>query len=547
MPWRRKSYEVLPALSVRGPELRRSLRTVTTAWMFGVVWMSCVSGSHIPVFCRMLGFNDFHFGLLAALPFAATIGQLFAAVLVERTGLRKYQFIDCVTLSRALWLVPAVLPFVLPIPSGTAVVVLLVVLGLSWFLNAMGTPAFWTWMGDLIPRRIRGRYMAVRSRLSTLVRVAVVVLVGVLLDAVIDESRPETAAAQPVLLYVICAIFAVAAIFGVTDILLFHRIRELRRTTRDRLPPPAFDFRVGPPRRRSPSGYAGYVLRWLWAPVRQLLLEPLGDRVFRRYVLYGATVAFAMAVGGAFFLLNALENLGFSKLAAQILFMAVGAVTGFLTAKAWGRLIDRWGRRPVLILATFGTCFSALPWFFVTRETPAPQFLLDAVNGVAGWFGQVWLTPADPVGAYLGGLAAILIGSGCWSGVHLAQTGVILSFSDGSGRSKYVAASSVLIGLGGLVGGVVGGGVAWLLAGRSVTLGPFYWRNWHAVFALSVLARISGLLWLIGMPDPGARRVRDLIRVMWSQANAGVASRLFYPLRIFGWQRGGRNNRGPKR
>ena len=36
----------------------------------------------------MLGFNDLAFGILGAIPFLATFGQLFATILMEQTGLR---------------------------------------------------------------------------------------------------------------------------------------------------------------------------------------------------------------------------------------------------------------------------------------------------------------------------------------------------------------------------------------------------------------------------------------------------------------------------
>ena len=42
--WRAKAYDVLPALSVRGKELRASLRIVTLGWMFGSVWMASTNG-----------------------------------------------------------------------------------------------------------------------------------------------------------------------------------------------------------------------------------------------------------------------------------------------------------------------------------------------------------------------------------------------------------------------------------------------------------------------------------------------------------------------
>ena len=50
-----------------------------------MVWASLASGAHVKVFCRMIGFNDFAFGVMGAIPFLATFGQLFASVLMGRT------------------------------------------------------------------------------------------------------------------------------------------------------------------------------------------------------------------------------------------------------------------------------------------------------------------------------------------------------------------------------------------------------------------------------------------------------------------------------
>ena len=102
---RHKSYDVLPALSVRKAELRRSLRLVTGAWALGIIWMMCTTGPWMNTFRRMLGFNNFHFGLMQALPFVAAFGNLAATIHIERTGLRKFHFILWGGISRLLWLV----------------------------------------------------------------------------------------------------------------------------------------------------------------------------------------------------------------------------------------------------------------------------------------------------------------------------------------------------------------------------------------------------------------------------------------------------------
>jgi len=552
MSWRSKSYEEVPALSVRGPELRRALRTTTIAWMYGVVWMSCVSGSNVKVFSRMLGFGEFTFGLLTAIPFIATFGQLLASVLIERTGLRKYQFLQCSSIHRLLWVAVAAIPLVLPVPSIWAVSAMLVVLAGSWFMNALGAPAWLTWMGNLIPRRIRGRYFANRFRYARGVQILVVVTLSLVLDWVTVRDAhgkiDESAAVQPVLLLTISGIFVVAAICGVIDILLFRRIREVVHTTSQDAQQPVVKIDVPRPSRWRPWAWPVYVGRCTGSLVYQLLLDPLKDRVFRHYVAYGATLTFAMAVPGWYFVRHCMEWYGFTNLGTNILYLVISPVLGLVGSQLWGRLLDRWGRRPTLVLSTTLTVFSVMPYFFATSTFPRVEFVVDAVNWIARTAGSLvgqpnwhWLSYDMPVGAYLMVMLSCIIGGIGWTGVNLGQTNVILSFADGHGRSKYVAASAVLISIGGVLGGIVGGVVAeslHFLQHDPIRVGPLAWNNWNVTFAISCLARIGALLWLVHMPDPGSGKVRDVIRLLTSNAFSNITGWVFYPLRIFGWGRG---------
>ncbi|MCJ7543593.1 MAG: MFS transporter [Phycisphaerae bacterium] len=517
--WRRQYYEVLPALSVRRGALRQSLRQITVAWMFGVAWISCTSGDQVRAFAKMLGFNDFAFGLLGALPFLATLGQLYASILIERTGWRKFPFILWGTVHRLLWLAVAAVPLLVR-PGWGAVAVVLGILAVSHFLGAMATPGWIMWMSDLIPRRIRGRYFARRVLWAQRVQIVVVILLSLALDAATVRSSPETLASQGRLMAVICAIFAVGALLGAVDILLFWRIREM----------------VGQePPRPSATGT-------LRATLRELLVEPLSDRVFRNYVCYGATITFTATFGGWYFWRYSTEGLGFSKLGTNCLFMVIGPLAGNLAIRGWGALQDRWGRRPVLVVATIGTCLSVLPWFFTSRSLPNPPGLIRAVNGLwSGVSSCPLLAPDAPASAYLLAALGCVLGGISWGGVGLAQTGVTLQFADGHGRSKYVAASAVLISIGGTLGGLSGGAMVQsleFLRAHPIVLGPFQWNHWHAAFAVSLVVRLASLGWLAHMPDPGAQPVRYMLRYLTANVSNAVSGRLFYPLRIFGWGRG---------
>ena len=148
--------------------------------------------------------------------------------------------------------------------------------------------------------------------------------------------------------------------------------------------------------------------------------------------------------------------------------------------------------------------------------------------------------PSLPVSAYLLAALGCVLGGISWGGVGLAQTGVTLHFADGQGRSKYVAASAVLISIGGAMGGLLGGAMVQsleFLRTHPIVLGPFEWNHWHAAFAVSLVVRLASLGWLVHMPDPGARPVRYVLRYLTANVSNAVSGRLFYPLRVFGWGR----------
>ena len=557
MSWRRKSYDEVPALSVRGHALRWSLRRVTLAWMFGIVWMSLVAGSRMTLFARALGFKELHFGLLAAVPYAAILAQMAAAALIERTGLTKHQFLDFATVSRLLWIAIAGLPLltfvpgVPGLPAAWAAWGFLALLAVSLVLGEMSGPAWMTWMGDMIPRRIRGRYLAVRSRLSAAVKIPIIIGLSILLDWLTrrDPSTGRrlemTLESQPALFWTICLVFLFAGVVGAIDILLFRRVREILPTSSD---VPDSDAAAETP---SPPACQPRAWARVRAVVEQYVVDPMRDRVFRGYVIFGMVSTFSMTVGSQYMWLYLLEDLGFSQLATDSLFMVLASVVGILSVGVWGRLIDRWGRRPVMIVGAAMTIGSVSPYFFAGMRIGQPQGLIDLVNWLAGlvesvfgWGDGVWLTPDMPVGPWLIMSVAMVLGGIGWGGVMLAQQNLLLGFADGPGRSRSVATYWVLLSVGGLVGGLTGGYVADVLAYRHddpFILGPFVWHNYHATFALALLARIAATVIAATMSDPGSTRVRHIARYFSMSVYNNVLSRFLLIRRTL--PRGRRNGK----
>src|ERR1043165_3495468 len=143
--------------------VRHSLRYVTLAWVFGSAWMYLTTGATLTRCAQSLNMPEFGFGLLAAIPYAGAVFQLSAALLMERYPLRKRMFLVAGLAHRSLWLVIAAIPWVVP-DANRWWWTMLLVLSVSTSLANFSGPAWLSWMADLVPSRIRGRYLSRRGQ-----------------------------------------------------------------------------------------------------------------------------------------------------------------------------------------------------------------------------------------------------------------------------------------------------------------------------------------------------------------------------------------------
>lgn len=417
---------------VRGAERRRALTVVTVAWMFGSVWMTATSGAPLTLFAQHLGASEFQFGLLAAMPFLASLLSLPASLLTEHTGHRKGVFLFGLYSQRFLWVPIALVPIWIAsswgVSSGVAIAVFLVLIFLMHAGQAIGGPAWVNWMGDIVPARTRGRYFSRRRQLGILTAVPAALLVGLLLDRYRD--------AEPmVVLWCVALVFLAAMVFGVVDIALFHVVpHEVK------------------PR---PS-----------VPIRQMLLRPLRDRQFLWFAGFVGTLTFAVSFMGQFITLFLIQKLQVSNTGTQLMLLALPMAAQLLVLPMWGHVVDRMGKKPALVIAALGLVPVALGWCLINS-------------------GTVWL------GYVLSSLGAML-----WVGVEVANLDLILEFGssgedDEGGGTSYVAVNSVIVNIAGFLGGLSSGVIAQLLRDWSWNAGV----SWLAPFTyFEVLFFLSGMM-----------------------------------------------------
>lgn len=463
--------------NIRGAERRRAMRIVTVAWMFGAVWMTATSGAPLTLFAQHLGATEFQFGLLAAMPFLASLLSLPASLLTEHTGDRKRLFLFGFYSQRFLWIPIALVPVWIAgtwgVANGLAIAVFLALFFLMHAGQAIGGPAGMNWMADIVPAGTRGRYFSRRRQLGILTSVPAALLVGLLLD-VYRHAPPM------VVLWCVAFVFLAAMLFGVADIALFHVVPH---ETKQR-----------------PS-----------VPLRQVLLRPLRDRQFLWFGGFVATLFFAISFMGQFLTLYLVQKLQISNTQTQMMLLVVPMAAQLLVLSMWGHVVDRMGKKPALVIAALGLVPVALGWCLMSS-------------------GAIWL------GYVLSAFGAML-----WVGVEVANLDLILEFGSGGdedagGGASYVAVNTVIISIAGFLGGISSGWVAHVLRDWSwdpgwLGLAPFTY--FEVLFFLSALMRLASVLvFLPHVHEHDARPTVVALRFMTGNFYNNLNSFLSQPLKL---------------
>ena len=460
----------VPAPVPEPPPLRATLRRVVIAWMFGSAWMYLASGAAFTRYAKLLNVSHFGFGLLAAVPFIGAMVQLPTSMFLERYGHRKALFLWTNTIHRSLWLVIAAIPWILP--PGVQWPVLIVLMLISALLANVATPAWMTWMADLVPQRIRGRYFSRRVQIGQAVGLALSMVSGLALDWP-GSADPERLTA------VISAMFAVAGACGVIDILIFSRVPD---------PHPQAHHR---PR-------VGLV---------ELVRRPMANPNFRRFLGYSATMTLATGYMAQFLWLYLFDVAGMNNTWANSLMISVPICVTMLTYPFWGRMVDRFGTKPVLLLAG-----------------------ILVVNGGTFW---IFVTPTS----WLPGYVFVLIATLAWPGMDLAAFNILLRMTGtgprGLAGTTAVAINSLGVAIAGALSGLLGGSVAaWL--GNDWRGSLFGWPlTYHGVlFLISAGLRATSLLWIVPIEEGRRMATRDALLYMANAAYSNLQLATGFSLRM---------------
>jgi MFS family permease len=189
-----------------------------------------------------------------------------------------------------------------------------------------------SWLVDLVPEKVRGRFYAQRNFAGG----ALGVILGVLAGKFIDWWNAHQFAPTH---YAFLVLTSCGMVFGLLAVKIMKQMHE-----------PPF---VPPPARLT-----------FW----ESLKIPFHDPNFRRLFYFRVLYDFSMGIAGAFYGVYMLTHAGLSYLFVSTMAM-LSTLTNLLSLKPWGVIIDKFGNKPVLQICLVGKALFALLWIFTTPDT----------------------------------------------------------------------------------------------------------------------------------------------------------------------------------
>jgi MFS family permease len=428
---------------------------------FAAIFTALTTGPFLAGYALFLGANDFQLGLVAAFPFLAQAFQLLGALGVEKFKQRKKFNLFGSILFRSIFLIFVFLPF-FPQSQKFKIVIFLLFLSLSSAIANLVAVAWLSWMSDLVLEERRGRYFGLRNT--------------------------------------VLGFITMGANFSGAKIIDYFRADA----TKIGLILPGFASKY---LQQNPTGFAfsfifllAVLSAWVAASflVRQpepkmvhhpkvnlisTLKIPLSDKNFRSLIYFFIYWSFVTGISAPFWTPHMLKNLHLDFYLISLFSILAGVISLFMQP-LWGKAIDKYGNKPVLI---FNVCFIFLIpflWLFATPQNIFPLWI-DAIMG--GIF---------------------------WSGFTLASFNVVLALSPQQGRVYYLAAVAAINGLVLFLASALGGVIAQHLSDFRFVFKGQTLVNFHVLFVISGVGRIFGLLFLKKLFEPKSRPTKEMIEEM---------------------------------
>ncbi|MFH1265598.1 MAG: MFS transporter [Planctomycetota bacterium] len=307
----------------------------------GAAWsvMVGIGETYLPAFVLALSQSELACGLIATVPMiSGAILQLVSPYAVRRLGSYRLWVVLCALVQAA-----AFVPLVVGGLAGTLpLAVVFVAASVYWGAGLATGPAWNAWVEALVPRRLRARFFARRTRLSQFGLLGGFVIGGLVLQAGTKLDTPLAAFAL---------LFFVAAVSRLVS-------ARYLGSQREPLPPG--------------NGLRGLGVRELASSVRK--------NASARLLLFMLATQMAVSVAGPYFTPYMFVHLGLSY-SGFVVLVCAASLAKILFLPAVGRIVQRWGANRILWMS--GMIIAPIPALWLLYDGFAYLLVLQVLAGTA--------------------------------------------------------------------------------------------------------------------------------------------------------------------
>ena len=302
-----------------------------------------IGGSFITPFALALGSSAFQIGLLTSLSsLARPLSQLFGSELLEKKS-RKKIVLTYVLLEAIVWLPILALSylFIKGILITSIPYLLIALYTILAIFGGISYPAWFSWMGDIVPEKDRGKYFGIRTKVTGFIALTATIIAAFFLDYFKTNGLA---------LLGFSILFALTFTFRFIAFLLFKKQYS-----------PKF-------KQEKTKDYS-------------FLSFLLNKENYTKFTIYQFMFHFALMIASPFFAVYMLESLKFSyttfiivSLSSSIFYLALSPLMG--------KFADRFGNISLLYISTI--LFASYPLFWIFLKSPLLLIALpQLISGVA--------------------------------------------------------------------------------------------------------------------------------------------------------------------
>lgn len=398
-------------------ETQRGLNRVVVEGMASQTMESLTKGVFLVGLALQLGASNLVVGLLGAIPFLSNLFQIPAILLVERYRDRRNIVAICSFIGRSFLLVVA-LATLLP-DKAMALTIVIFAVAMRYCFGAMGNCAWNSWMRDLVPKMILGKFFSKRMSITT----SIAAVIGLGAGFFLDWWH---------------TVYPGSGVHGYFALYLLGFIAAMTSST--------LILSIPHPRMREPEVkiYTGKF------SFRHMIKEPLNNENFRKLIYFLMSWNFAINLASPFFTVYMLKTLHYDMIfvvAITLMSQLVNAVS----MKVWGKKTDKYSNKTVLGICGTLFVFCIFGWTFATYPdnrdyTTALLVVLHILMGIA------------------------------LSGVSLSTANITMKLTPSAKATSYLAINTVLTSFAAGIAPLFGGIFADYFEDKTLSM-DFHWHS----------------------------------------------------------------------